>query len=292
MKTSRRTFVKTAGLSAAAAAVPAMLPAGDSDPSSDDRPSAGSSAAAAALTLGMASYTFREFGLEETLRMTRRLGLEKIAFKNFHLALDASPAEIEAVVEQVRAAGLDLYGGGVIYMRNEAEVHQAFDYARAAGMGAIIGVPNHELLPLVERKVMEFDIKLAIHNHGPGDQLYPTPESAWELVKDLDPRMGLCIDVGHTQRAGVDPSESVIRFRDRLHDVHMKDVSAASREGGTVEVGRGVIDVPKLLAALLQIDYRGIVAFEHEKDGADPLAGVAESVGYVRGVIGTLPMRG
>jgi sugar phosphate isomerase/epimerase len=217
--------------------------------------------------------------------MTQRLGLVKIAFKNFHLALDATPAEIEAVVVQVRAAGLELYGGGVIYMRSEEEVHQAFDYAAAAGMSVIIGVPDHELLPLVERKVQEYDIRLAIHNHGPGDQLYPTPASAWELVRDLDPRMGLCIDVGHTMRAGVDPSLPVERFIDRLHDVHMKDVSAAGSEGGTVEIGRGVIDIPGLLRTLARVDYRGIVAFEYEKDGSDPLPGVAESIGYVRGVI-------
>jgi len=283
MNASRRDFVKNAGLGAAAA----MMPIGGRHLISDGFREAETLPAASGFTLGMASYTFREFGLEETLRMTQRLGLVKIAFKNFHLALDATPAEIEVVVEKVKAAGLDLYGGGVIYMRTEEEVHQAFNYARAAGMRVIIGVPNHELLPLVEQKVREYDIKLAIHNHGPGDQVYPTPESAYERVKDLDPRMGLCIDVGHTQRAGVDPSESVERYIDRLHDVHMKDVSAASREGGTVEVGRGVIDVPKLIGTLVRMNYQGVAAFEHEKDGNDPLAGVAESVGFTRGVLAT-----
>jgi len=281
MKASRRDFVKSAGLGVVAAA----MPSGARRLENDEARKVDRHPAASRFTLGMASYTFREFGLEETLRMTQRLGLGQIAFKNFHLALDATPAEIEGVVEKVRAVGLDLYGGGVIYMRTEAEVHQAFDYAGAAGMRIIIGVPNHELLSLVERKVMEFDIKLAIHNHGPGDQLYPTPESAWERVKDLDPRMGLCIDVGHTRRAGVDPADSVERYIDRLHDVHMKDVSAASREGGTVEVGRGVIDIPKLLGTLVKTGYQGVVAFEHEKDGSDPLPGVAESIGYVRGIM-------
>jgi len=281
---TRREFVKVAGLGVAAASVPVGVRGMEDE---EDR-RAGWAGAAVGFTLGMASYTFREFGLDETLQMTKRLGLEKIAFKNFHLALDTSRSGIEAVVGKVKEAGLDLYGGGVIYMESEEEVDRAFDYARAAGIRVIIGVPNHEFLPLVERKVQEYDIRLAIHNHGPGDQRYPTPESAYVRVKDLDPRMGLCIDVGHTQRAGVDPSESVERFFDRLHDVHMKDVSAASREGGTVEVGRGVIDVPKLISTLQRLDYRGVVAFEHEKDGSDPLAGVAESVGYVRGVMAAL----
>jgi len=284
MRTSRRKFVTVAGLGVAAAA----LPASARGLVNEESRGAGEAGSEVGFTLGMASYTFREFGLDETLQMTVRLGLTKIAFKNFHLALDATRSEIEDVALKVKQAGLDLYGGGVIYMRSREEVNQAFEYAQAAGMRVIIGVPNHEFLPLVERKVQEYDIRLAIHNHGPGDQVYPTPESAYERVKDLDPRMGLCIDVGHTQRAGVDPSESVERFFDRLHDVHMKDVSAASREGGTVEVGRGVIDIPKLISTLKRLDYRGVVAFEHEKDGSDPLAGAAESVGFTRGVLATI----
>ena len=149
----------------------------------------------------------------------------------------------------------------------------------------IIGVPNHEYLDLVEQKVAEYDIRLAIHNHGPTDQAYPTPESAYELIRDRDPRMGLCIDVGHTQRAAVDPAESAERFADRLHDVHIKDVTAATAEGSTTEIGRGVVDIPRFLRTLLEIEYGGTVSFEFEKDANDPLPGTAESVGYVRGVL-------
>ncbi|MCK4351011.1 MAG: sugar phosphate isomerase/epimerase, partial [Candidatus Krumholzibacteria bacterium] len=161
-------------------------------------------------------------------------------------------------------------------------------YAAAAGMKVIIGVPNHALLDLVNSKVREFDIQVAIHNHGPGDPLYPTPESAYRRITDLDPRIGLCLDVGHAKRSGIDPSVSAENFRDRLLDVHIKDVSAASRAGGTVEIGRGVIDIPKFLRTLIRLDYTGTVAFEFEKDADDPLPGVAESVGYVRGVLSAI----
>jgi len=238
--------------------------------------------------LGLASYTLRKFDLDQTLQMTKRVGLTHIAFKDFHLPLDSSPEKIEEVAAKVKAAGLDLYGGGVIYMKTEQEVQRAFDYARAAGMRVIIGVPNHELLPLVDRKVKEYDIKVAIHNHGPTDKVYPIPATAYELIKDLDRRIGLCNDIGHTARAGVDPSASIEMYADRLYDVHIKDVSAATAKGGTVEIGRGVIDIPQVLAALIKIDYTGIVSFEYEKDENDPLPGLAESVGYVRGVLTTL----
>ena len=177
---------------------------------------------------------------------------------------------------------------GVIYMGTEAEVHRAFDYAKAAGMRVIIGVPGHELLPLVDKKVKEYDIQVAIHNHGPGDKRYPTPQSAYERIRDLDKRIGLCNDIGHTIRAGSDPAVSIERFADRLHDVHMKDVTAAARQGTGVEVGRGVIDIPQVLRTLVKIDYSGIVSFEYEKDADDPLAGLAESVGYVRGVLAAI----
>lgn len=235
--------------------------------------------------LGLASYTFRKFNLDQTLTMTRRLGLKYIALKSFHLPLESTTVEIRTVAGKVKSAGLKLYGGGVIYMNSEAEVHRAFDYAKAAGMQVIIGVPKPELLGLVNKKVAQYDIKVAIHNHGPGDMVYPTPQSAYEKIKDLDRRVGLCIDIGHTQRAGVDPSESAKKYADRLLDVHIKDVSSAAAQGTTVEIGRGVIDIPKFVRTLLNIEYSGLVSFEFEKDERNPLPGVAESVGYVRGVL-------
>jgi sugar phosphate isomerase/epimerase len=240
------------------------------------------------LKLGLASYTFREFGLDETLAMAGRLGLQKIALKSFHLALESSEGVIRSAAQKVKEAGLELYGCGVVYMKNEAEVDQAFKYAKTAGMRVIIGVPDHELLPLVDKKVVEFDIRLAIHNHGPGDLLYPTPEIVYNKISGLDERLGLCLDVGHTERAGIDPAEAAEKFASRLFDVHIKDVTAANPEGGPVEIGRGVIDIPRFLRALIKVNYTGTLALEHEKDEKDPLPGAAESVGYLRGVLAAL----
>ncbi len=173
-------------------------------------------------------------------------------------------------------------------MGNQSQVHQAFDYAKAAGMKVIVGVPIPELLPLVDKKVKEYDIKVAIHNHGPGDKVYPTPASVYERVRDLDKRIGLCNDIGHTIRAGSDPAVSAKKFADRLLDIHIQDVSEAAAKGHGVEIGRGVIDVPKFLKMLVKIKYSGIVSFEYEKDADDPMAGLAESVGYIRGVLAAI----
>ncbi|MBN1846734.1 MAG: sugar phosphate isomerase/epimerase [Sedimentisphaerales bacterium] len=288
---SRREFFKWASLGAAASALPdRMLTAQAPSAAGRNETAVGTDTAArrqamARLDLGVASYTFRKWKLPETLKATRQLDLKYIAFKSFHLALDSSPGQIEQTVAAVKQAGCVLYGGGVIYMNSADEVRQGFDYARTAGMKVIIGVPKPELLDLVEQKVKEYDIQLAIHNHGPGDKVYPTPQSAYDKIKDRDRRIGLCIDIGHTQRAGVDPAESTLKLADRILDVHIKDVSAATAEGHTVEVGRGVIDIPRFLQALLQIRYRGKVSFEYEKDEDNPLPGLAESVGYCRGVL-------
>jgi inosose dehydratase len=239
--------------------------------------------------LGLASYTCREFGLDAALAMARRTGLGRVCLKDMHLPLDSSPEVIRATMEKIRGQGLVAYACGVVYMTSEAEVDRAFAYAAAAGMGIIVGVPEHALLGRAGEKVRESGIRLAIHNHGPGDPRYPTPASILERIAGLDPRVGVCLDVGHCQRSGIDPARAAEACGPRLLDIHMKDVSAATAAGTTVECGRGVIEVPRLLVALRGIGFRGTASFEHEKDGGDPLPGLAESVGYVRGALAALP---
>jgi len=282
-RTTRRNFLKTVGAGLAAPVISDRLFSAQ-----QTRPDSLLILQKYRFELGMASYTFRAFGLDDTLAMTKKLGLRKIGFKSMHLPLESTPDEIRAVVAKVKDAGLDLYAGGVVYMRTEAEVKQAFEYAKAAGMKIIVGVPNHELLGLAEKCTQEFDIRLAIHNHGPTDKLYPTPESVVEKVRNLDKHVGLCIDIGHTIRCGIDPADSVERLFERLLDVHIKDMTAAAVEGGPVEIGRGVIDIPKFLRTLIKLNYAEVVSLEYEKDEKDPLPGAAESIGYVRGVLAAL----
>lgn len=281
MKLTRKTFLRTlAGGSLGMLSLPAM--------GMRSEPSAVPTPPPDALSLGLASYSLRKFELDEVIRMSLRLGLRHLALKSMHMPLDSNPALIRATASRVRQAGLDLYGAGVIYMKEEMQVHQAFAYAQAAELKVIIGVPHHELLPLVEKKVKETDIKVAIHNHGPGDEQYPSPESIYEKVKNLDRRIGMCMDIGHTRRIDLDPAKEALKYADRLYDVHLKDVDKTGAEGHNIEMGRGIIDVPAFMKALRQIQYDGIVSFEFEKDPDDPMPGLAESVGYARGVMDTL----
>ena len=279
MHVSRRNFLRVAGAGALAAQTPSLL--------ASHRPSP-IKLTGIPFQLGIASYTFREFSLEETIEMTGRLDMKKLCLKSMHMPLDSTPEEIKSMAAKVREAGIDLYGGGVIYMKNAEEVENAFAYAGYAGMKVIVGVPEHELLELCNKKVKETGIVLAIHNHGPGDEKYPTPESAYKLIKDMDPGMGLCVDIGHTTRIGEDPIADTARFMDRVHDIHIKDEDKAEASGQTCEIGHGVIDIPGFLKMLLEKNYNKVVSFEYEKDGKDPLDGLAESVGYVRGVLKVL----
>lgn len=278
MKTSRRNFLRLSGAGVLATQAPLIFAndiAGNKNLPGANLP----------FELGIASYTTREFSLEDTIAMTSQLGISNLCLKSMHLPLDLSPDKIKSETAKVSKAGLDLYGGGVIYMKNKEEVDQAFAYAGAAGMKVIVGVPEHNQLEYCSKKVKETGINLAIHNHGPGDEKYPSPESAYELIKDLDPGMGLCMDIGHTVRIGEDPAKDAERFMDRLHDVHIKDVNKADASGETCEIGRGVIDIASFLEVLLKKKYSKVVSFEYEKDGKNPMPGLAESVGYVRGVL-------
>ena len=239
-------------------------------------------------TLGVTTYTFRAFSLAQAIAMTRRLGLPSLTLKDMHLPLTSSDEDIAAARGAIRAAGLECSSCGVVYMKTADEVQRAFEYAAKLGAKLLVGAPDASLLKATERAVQSTGIALAIHNHGPNDARFPSPESAYSLVAGMDPRMGLCVDIGHTRRLGLDPAAEIERFKDRVFNVHFKDVSAADATGDTIEVGRGVIDIPGFLAAMIRLEYRGALTFEFEKDEKDPLPGMAESVGYTRGVLAAL----
>jgi inosose dehydratase len=240
------------------------------------------------LNLGIASYTFRAFNLDKTLAMTKRAGLKFVCLKSMHLPLDSTPEKLAAIAAKVRDAGMTLYGGGVIDMSKEEQITQAFEYGKAAGLRVLIISPAAAMLPFIEQNVKKYDISVAIHNHGPGDRRFPTPQSVYDKVTSLDRRIGLCIDIGHTVRAGVDLVDAVNRYHDRLLDMHVKDVTSASASGQCVQLGRGVIDIPGLLRALVKVGYQGVASYEYEAEERDPLPGLCECVGYTKGVLAAL----
>jgi inosose dehydratase len=282
-KQNRRTFIKATGIGLAAGTVVPRLLAGE-----PTAPKAFQLPENVSFELGLASYTTRAFTLDQTIAMTQRVNFKHISLKSFHLALDASENECRAAADKIKTAGIDFYSAGVIYMNKKEEVDQAFNYARACGIRMIIGVPAVELLSYTESMIKQYNIMLAIHNHGPGDLVYPDVPGIYEKIVKLDKRMGICMDIGHTVRLNRDPVTDLNQCFDRIYDIHMKDVDKREADGATLEIGRGVIDIPGFLKELKRLNYKGILSFEYEKDEKDPLPGLAESAGFVRGVIATI----
>jgi sugar phosphate isomerase/epimerase len=242
------------------------------------------------LKIGMASYTYRKFTLDQAIEMTKDAGLKYINLKDVHLPLTSTKEECQAARAKIEAAGLKLMGGGVIYMKNdEDEVRKIFDYAVNAGMPVIVCSPVPDALDAVEKMARETGVMIAIHNHGPTDKTYPSPMDVYKMVKDRDPLMGICMDVGHTARIGVDPVECIEQCGGRLHDMHMKDETQATPEGKPTEVGRGVLDIVGILKALDARKYPYHVGLEYEAHSDNPQPGVRESIGYIRGVLAAMP---
>ena len=239
------------------------------------------------LKLGIAGYSFLHVPVDQGIAMMKRVGIEALSIKDFYLPLDSSAEAIRGVVEKFSAAGIRIYAAGVIYMKSQAEVDRAFEYARMLSIDLIVGVPNPELLAYTEQKVKTYNIRVAIHNHGPGD-LYPTPAEVYEHIKGLDPRIGLCVDIGHTARVGGDPVRMVSDYSSRVFDLHMKDLSVIAKEEHAIDLGTGVLDIVGLIKTLIHIRYNGYCSIEHELDMRDPLPGIAESAGYFRGVVRAL----
>jgi inosose dehydratase len=236
-------------------------------------------------TLGMAGYTFLNYSVEKAIEIMNRVGVKNLSLKDFHMPMNSTQEQIDAVLAKFKAAGINVYTVGVIYMKTQESVDQAFEYAKKAGVKLIIGAPNYELLPYVEKKIKEYDFRLAIHNHGPDNPLYPNAKDIWDHIKDLDPRIGICIDIGHTTRDGQDPSVDLVKYSKRIYDIHIKDVTKAAKEGSTCEMGRGIIDIPRVVATLRKIKYSGSCSLEFEKDMKDSVPGIAESIGYWKGVL-------
>ena len=235
--------------------------------------------------LGIAGYTFLKIDIDRTLETFQKMDLHYFTIKDFHLPLNSTVEQIAAFNEKLKAKAVTGYAVGPIYMKSEADVDRAFEYAKKVGVKLIIGVPNYELLPYVNNKVKVYDIKLAIHLHGPDIAIYPDAEDVWNHVKDLDPRMGICLDIGHDTRAGKDAVADLKLYKSRVFDIHLKDVTGATKLGYSLEVGRGIIDFPAFVKMLRKVGYTGVVGLEHEKDMDNPFMGIAEDIGYFRGVI-------
>ena len=285
---TRRTFLKNLTFGAATLPLAASQPAFGAP--------AGTSAGKQEthyIRLGVASYSLRKFSRTEAIRMIREIGTEYVNIKSFHLPLDSTPNEIRQGRREFEQAGLSIVGGGTISMRDDSDeaIRRCFEYAALAGMPLMVIAPVPEALPRIERFVKEYDIKVAIHNHGPEDPYFPAPQDALKRIRNMDSRVGVCIDLGHTARTGTNVVESLSAAGDRLLDIHMKDLRDLRDKGSQCIVGEGNIPVADVFDRLAQMKYSGYVNLEYEIDPTDPLQGMKQSFAYMRGVLDGLGIR-
>lgn len=276
---SRRKFVKAGAVAAAGMAVPGTITAIKRNVESADT---------GAITFGIASYTFRNFTRAEMIGFLKQARVSDVNLKDTKDHLPAAAVEEIKALGDYLSAGIKLHAAGTIYFPKDEDedIRAKFEYAKRAGIGVIVaGDPAPTTLPRIEKFVKEFDIKFALHNHGPEDKMWPSPLDVLKAMKGMDRRMGCCIDVGHTARAGVDVVQAIREVGPRVFNVHMKDLTSFTEKESQVEVGRGKMPVKKIFEALLGISYEGFVDLEYEINEKDPLPGVMESLSYMHGVI-------
>ncbi|MBR3441510.1 MAG: sugar phosphate isomerase/epimerase [Bacteroidales bacterium] len=237
------------------------------------------------MKIGVAGYSYREFSIDETLAMLQSMDVKYLSIKDWWLPLDSTKEQMDAFKAKCASYGVDGYILGPIYMKSKAEVDRAFAYTERYGIKMFIGVPDYDLIDYVIAKVAETGIKVAIHTHGPDGAAFPSIYKIMELVKDPSLGVGCCLDMGHSVRSGEDIARIVKKYHKWIYDVHIKDETAPSKEGQTWEMGRGVIDFRPIVKALRKVGYKGVLSLEFEKNGDNPHPGVAESIGYLRGIL-------
>ena len=266
--------------------------------------------------LGVAGYTFREKGVDELLQMMRAADVHNLCVKDFHLKYTATDEEIAAFKAKCAEYGVKPYGLGPLYTDSNEKVRAYFEFAKRFGVKTIVGVPyelakgqkdkwnerlaSRKQLEYIDKLVKEFDIRYAIHNHGPQvAKMFPDVEFGYELIKDLDKRIGFCMDVGWEFGCGRNVAESIRKYGDRIYDIHLKNF-AVDIPGGrilskevphsftTVPMPRGDIDYGEVFKALAEVGYDGVCSLEYEKDFKNNLGPICESIGYARGVCDTI----
>ena len=244
--------------------------------------------------LGVASYSLRKFTRAQAIEMVIALGTPYINLKSVHLPYELAPEELAAGRREVEVAGLQIVGGGTITFDEDSDdgVRKYFDYAKAAGMPVIVATADPPILPRIERFAKQYDIKVAIHNHGPEDKHFPSPYDVLKHVRNMDPRMGLCIDIGHTVRTGTDVVRAVADAGPRLLDMHAKDLRDLTAKGSQCIVGEGAIPIAEIFRQLEAMRFAGYVNLEYEIDADDPLPGMKQSFAYMRGVLAGLGSAG
>ena len=271
---SRRNFLSfTAGVAGAAAAG-LSLRAARAD---DDQPGKP--------RLGMQSYTLRSIkDPAKVIATCQELGMAHIEFFGAHFPTNSSPQHIAEMQQLMKAAGLRFSSHGVNHFSKDHEANRKlFQFAKAVGMPQLTADPTEDSFDSLDKLVAEFDIRIAIHNHGPGAH-YDKIADVLKAIKGHDPRIGACADLGHYIRSAEDPVKAILVLNDRLFGIHFKDFAEQKKDARGVILGKGHLDVLGVYKALMKVNFpaNGALSLEYEEHENDPLPDVKECIAVAR----------
>ncbi len=230
--------------------------------------------------LGIQLYSLRGYKVGEALQHAKNLGFEQVEFYSGMLPTDASADEITAMRKTVADLGLTISAHGVNRFSNDVEKNRKlFEFATALGIPTITADPDPDSFDGLDELVKEFDLRVAIHNHGPGHR-YNKVVDVLKAIDGHDERIGACADLGHYIRSGEQPAEVIRLLKGRLYGIHLKDFAEMTQKSKGVILGKGHLDVTAVLGAMQSVGFPedGAFSLEYEENPSDPLADIRECV--------------
>ena len=255
--------------------------------------------------LGVARYTLHKQTFDRALEMLQDMDVHYMGLMEGSIKYDATDDEIAAYKAKTAKFGVEVVSAGPLYYDTKEKLVACCEFAKRYGMKYISVVPykenpnwkegmpgrerrleSDEMMDALDECVKKYDLRAAVHNHGPDNAyLYPTAESALKRIGNRDKRIGVCLDVGHERRAGLDPVEFIRKNGDRVVEVHLKNIKIDPVKNYAKEGPRGELDIPGILKALAEVGFDGYCLVEYEKDFSQLEIPLAESIGYYRGVM-------
>jgi len=239
------------------------------------------------LNLGIQMYSLRGYPVDEALGHVKDLGLKVIEFYPGMFPVTDDQAAIDAMKDKVSALGLTMSAYGVNrFTKDAAANRKLFAFAKAAGIQILGADPDPDSFASLDDLVKEFDIRIAIHNHGPTHR-YNKVIDVLDAIEKHDRRIGACADLGHYLRSGEQPTEVIRLLAGRLYGIHLKDFAEMQDKTKGVILGQGHIDVPAVFAALEQAKFPadGALSIEYEENPTNPLAEIRACIEAARAAL-------
>jgi inosose dehydratase len=270
---NRRQFISQAATSIAAAGLLAASPVLRKALAAEARPSA-------RLKLGIQLYSLRGYPVDQALQHAKALGFEQVEFFSGMLPLDATAEQIAAMKERVAELGMSISAHGVNgFSKDAAANRKTFEFAKALGIRTITADPDPESFDSLNDLVQEFDIRIAIHNHGPGHR-YNKAVDVLQAIEGHDERIGACADLGHYIRSGERATGVIRLLKGRLYGIHLKDFAEMKADAKGVVLGQGHLNVRAVFAELMKVGFPadGAMSLEYEENPDNPIADIRECV--------------